>query len=430
MTFAVFQGEQYPKLYGGAAEFWKYHGREIILHGPYETGKTFAVLTKLHALLCKYPKARGLMTRETYADLVNTAVVTYEKKVLTFPPEDVRSGISKFGGEKPQFYDYPNGARLVVAGLDNPGKTLSAEYDFIYVNQAEELDLNTWETLTRAVTGRAGNAPYTQMMGDCNPGSPHHWILNRSQDRKLKLLQQLHEHNPTLFDQQTGQMTEQGKRTMETLDALTGIRYQRGRLGLWVQAEGIIYDNFSPDLNVSEQADYNPDWKTVAWGGDDGYAAGQGPGTEGYHPRVILLAQYTPQGGVNIFAEYVKTNELSERTLDNVLALPYPAPEIAHIDSSAAELRARLWERGIYTIGATHKVSEGIKNVRRLICDGNGMRLLKIHPRCKETIREFLSYRYNPNFTGVQVGEPAPLKMDDHCMDSVRYLCWPLRYAN
>lgn len=431
MTHAIIQDEKHGvKFYGPAREFWAYKGLEVMLSGPYETGKTFAALSKLHALMCKYSHTRGLMTRETYADLVNTAVVTYEKKVLPFTPEDARSGVLKFGGEKPQFYDYPNGARLVVAGLDNPGKTLSAEYDFIYVNQSEEIDLDTWETLTRAVTGRAGNAPYTQIMGDCNPSHPNHWILARQLEGKLKLFEQLHEHNPVLYDQITGELTVQGVKTMATLDALTGIRYLRGRKGKWVQAEGVIYDNFDPTIgqSVTYEAEYNDSY-SVRWGIDDGYVRGQGPGTASYHPRVILFANITPQGFVYVFDEYYATGELSEVSIQNCLDKPYKRPEIGFIDSSAAELKARLWSSGIQTLGATHKVGEGIKNARRFMCDPNGVRMVKIHPRCVNLIRELQSYAYDADSTVSTVGERKPSKIDDHGPDALRYLLWNLRYS-
>ncbi len=427
MTYAVVQSDRYPKLYGGAAEMWGYKGREVILHGPYETGKTFAVLTKLHALLCKYPRSQALAVRATYTSLISSACQTYDNKVLVHPPGHPDCPIEKYGGESPKFYLYPNGSRIWLGGLDNPDKFLSAEFDFVYVNQAEEIDLDSWETLTGRASGRAANAPYTQVLGDCNPGPPGHWILNRNSTGKLKLIQQLHEHNPTLYDQQTGEITERGKVTMDTLDSLTGVRYQRGRLGLWVQAEGVIYDNFDFDKNVSDDAEYNPDWD-VFWGVDDGYSSGAGEGTISYHPRVILLGQVTPTGGLNIFYEYLKTNELSERSIDEVLRLPYREPALAYCDSSAAELRGRIWERGIQTMAATHKVSEGIKNVRRLVCDGKGVRQLKIHSRCKHTIREFQSYRYNENNAGVNAGEPAPMKLDDHCLDALRYMAQRLRY--
>lgn len=239
------------KFYGGAREFWKYKGAEAMLAGPYETGKTLVALTKLHLLLCKYAGARALMARKTYKSLIHSAVVTYETKVLPLPPDDPKSAIQKYGGEKPEFYDYPNGSRLVCAGLDNPDKALSSEYDFIYINQAEETRLDDWEKLVARATGRAGNAPYTQVMGDCNPDMPTHWILHR---RRLKVFEQRHEHNPALYDQTTGEITPRGRATLDALDSLTGLRYKRGRLGLWVAAEGQVYDNFDPEIHVVDEA--------------------------------------------------------------------------------------------------------------------------------------------------------------------------------
>jgi len=161
-----------------------------------------------------------------------------------------------------------------------------------------------------------------------------------------------------------------------------------------------VYDNFSYAENVSEDAEYNPSLP-IAWGVDDGYALGAGKGTESYHPRAFLLAQFTPQGGVNVFAEYYKCLEVEEVSLQTVLEMGYPRPDIAYVDSSAAQLKSRIWHLGIQTIGATHVVTEGIKNVRRLICDGNGVRLLKIHPRCKELINELQSYAYGDSMTSI-----------------------------
>lgn len=184
---------------------------------------------------------------------------------------------------------------------------------------------------------------------------------------------------------------------------------------------GAIYDTFSQD-NVSVLADYNPDLPVV-WGIDDGYVFGEGKGTASYHPRVFLLAQYTANGGLNIFAEYIACGELSEVSIANVRAMGYPDPDVAYIDSSAAELKGRLWSAGIQTFGATHKVDEGIKNVRRLVRDGQNVCLLLIHPRCPDTIDEMQKYRMD-----MQRNPPVPLKIDDHCPSTIRYLANPLRY--
>jgi hypothetical protein len=67
----------------------------------------------------------------------------------------------------------------------------------------------------------------------------------------------------------------------------------------------------------------------------------------------------------------------------------------------------------LYTVGATHTVSEGIKNVRRMLGGGELPSLLHIHPRCTALIREFQSYRYAD--TQAVTGEQRPMKQDDHC---------------
>jgi hypothetical protein len=51
----------------------------------------------------------------------------------------------------------------------------------------EEIRLDDYEKLVGRATGRAGNAPYPQVMGDCNPDAPTHWILNRPRLRRFKL---------------------------------------------------------------------------------------------------------------------------------------------------------------------------------------------------------------------------------------------------
>jgi phage terminase large subunit len=414
-----------PHVRGGCAKLYHNHAPEIILHGPYETGKTFGVLAWFHWLMCQYPNAKGLWIRNVYKDLISSACETYERKVLGGCIDEANSPVKKYGGEKPEKYLYRNGSEIILKGLDRPGGLLSAEFDFIYINQAEEIDLATYEILTGRATGRAGNAPFTQVMGDCNPSFPGHWILERHHDGALELYQQMHEDNPALFDDD-GNITRQGTETMRRLNLMTGARYERGRLGLWTQAEGAVYDNFSLEYNVTTDAEYNPD-KHTYWGCDDGYAHGDGPGSVGFHPRAFVVAQQRGDGGFNVFDEYYQTLTLPEKSIDDFLARGYHKPRLAMVDSSAVELRRRLADKGIMNAGGSHKITDGIKIVRRFICDGNDVRLLKIHPRCKNLIRELQAYRYDDRSSMVDAGEPRPLKVDDHLVDALRYLLYNFR---
>jgi hypothetical protein len=184
---------------------------------------------------------------------------------------------------------------------------------------------------------------------------------------------------------------------------------------------GLIYADWSTD-NISELADYNPDLP-VYWGVDDGYVHGDGIGTRSYHPRVVVFAHVDSAGRVIIFDEYVKTLELSETTIANALAKPYTHPAIAYIDSSAQELKARMWASGIQTVNATHKVDEGIALVRRYIRNGAGERLLLIHPRCQHLIHDMTNYAYDK----LPSGELRPAKVNDNSADSARYLIFGIR---
>lgn len=424
--------------YGAGRAFWGFKGREGILSGPAETGKTLTALHKLDACAWKYKGMRGAILRQTYASMPGTVLETYIKKVLgAWNPElnDGRGGmdndlspVKAYGGEKPQWFDYPTGSRIYIGGMDNPQKALSGERDVIYVNQAEELALEAWEVLISRSTGRAGNMPYAQLIGDCNPDAPTHWIKERQLAGKLTLFESRHEDNPTLWDAARGEWTEQGKISLAALDSMTGVRYLRLRKGIWAAAEGVIYDVWEDgpiDGNVTEEADYIPDGGEVLWAIDDGYVGEYDTSTGGFtansHPRVFLLCQLRENGVLCIFEESYKIKTLSDEHIAHVLAMPYPRPEYATVDKSAAELKARLHAQDIYTRNGPASVEESIKEaMRRVGKDVNGRRTVLVHPRCKHLRREMPAYRRDPD-TG------KPIKAFDHGPDALRYKCWSLR---
>lgn len=196
--------------------------------------------------------------------------------------------------------------------------------------------------------------------------------------------------------------------------------------------DNMVYPNWSTE-NITDAAEYNPEWPVI-WGVDDGYAEGMGKGTLSYHPRVILLMQRSPVGGLNVFAEYVETGVHDYGlTVDAVLSWPYNPPSEIYIDSSAAMFRGAMWAKGFQTVSSTHKVVEGVRNLRRMVggpVEGTETvlpRLIQVHPRCQETIWEFSKYENDPNLKA-PTGELVPIKKNDHTMDALRYAAWSMRY--
>ena len=285
-------------FYGAAKEFSKYTGAEAIIHGPAETGKTISALWKLHLCALKYPNSSIVISRKILSSTYSTVLQTFIKKVVV---DEASWGIRSYGGEKVQWFDYENGSRIWIAGLDKSSKILSAEHDIIYVNQAEEINLSDWETITTRTTGRAGNMPYAQTLGDANPGGSQHWALQR---KPLQLFKSLHVDNPILY--QNGILTEQGKITIARLQSLTGVRRKRLYEGLWVTAEGAVYDMFDASIHakIRDREDF------VSWylAMDEGYT----------NPAVILLVGEDSDGRWHIAEEYYETGKLQEHVVRQV----------------------------------------------------------------------------------------------------------------
>lgn len=382
----------------------------VLLTGSAGGGKSRCAGEKIHAFMLKYPGATGLVLRKAREFVNKSAVPMLWHSVMG----GVKSGIDMLKSDS--LFRYPNGSMLWWGGMKDDDqreaiRSIGQEggLDFVWMEEASAFTNTDFDELLGRMRGTA--APWRQIILTTNPDSPNHWINTRLIKGRLA-----HTYYSSAEDNPANP-----PEYLQTLQLLTGMLKERLVDGKWVLASGAIYDNFSFEENVTEDAEYIPG-KPVIWGVDDGYAMGHGRGSADYHPRVILFAQENGRGGYNIFDEYVKALEQSDATVTNALAMPYKKPERAYVDSSAAELIGRLWGNDIYTIPATHRVTEGIKTVRRMVCDGQGERLIKIHPRCIETIAEFQSYHKADSLLAVS-GEQNPAKVDDHCMDALRYIC-------
>lgn len=418
---------------GAVKTLWQTRDRETMVSGPAETGKTFGCIQYLDALLWKYPGAQAIMARKTQASLVGSALRTYKRVIGDNSP------IRAYGGNSPQWFDYPNGSRLWIAGLDNAQKALSSERDLIYINQAEELTESDWETLTTRCTGRGAVMPYTRMFGDCNPAYPTHWIKAREKSGKLRLLESRHEDNPTLYAE-GGEITEQGRRSLSVLDGLTGTRYLRLRKGLWVQAEGVVYEGFDPARHIIPRIPIPADWPRV-WTVDFGFV----------NPFVWQDWATDPDGRLILVREIYRTQRLVEDHAKDIKRAsgwewkdaegkthppvnPQPRP-VAVICDHDAEDRATLEKHlGLTTRAAVKNVSGGIQAVaaRLKLAGDNKPRLLlfddallEIDPLLLDakspvkTADEFEVYVWDTR-QGMKKGD-QPVKAVDHGMDPLRY---------
>ena len=401
---------------------------EFLLEGAAETGKTIASLNLLDQLARAYKNARMVIVRQFHVDLMSTVLDIWKREFVD-PAGDIRI----FGGESPVFYEYPNNTRIWVAGMDRPGKVLSGALDVVYVNQAEEIKQDGWETLSTRTTGRAGAMTPGILFGDMNPAPKTHWIYAREAAGKLPVYFTTHKDNPRLFDD-SGNPTEYGNATITRLSNLTGVLRARLFEGQRASVAGLVYDGVwdERDGSVTEDAEYVPNGGIVFWAADDGYSAGSAPQSGGRdphtgyyvadsHPRVFLLCQLKADGHLDIFDESYACVRLTDEHIVEVLAKPYPKPDIVAHGPGAAEFRGRLMAAGLLPNQCTAQVEPSIAELRSWLAkDKNGWRRIRVHPRCKQLRGEMTSYVYDP------VAQ-KPVKQFDHGPDAIRGLVWVLR---
>lgn len=382
---------------------------------------------------------RGLICRKTATSLSSTALVTWRNFVAV---ECIQGGdVRYYGGsaEKPPSYQYKNGSEILIGGLDKITKIMSSEYDIIYVQEATELTEDDWESLTSRL--RNWKISFQQMIADCNPSFPTHWLNNRCTKGLTQMLETRHEDNPVLFDN-TGHKTERGKDYIEKLDRLTGVRYERLRQGRWTAAEGMIFEDYSQDqiLDVIPHGPGEPvdragvplSWERI-WSVDFGFT----------NPFVLHWWAEDPDGRLFMYREiYMTHRTVDQHALTAMMQVcpdgrwVEPEPTVIVCDHDA-EGRAVLENTlGMSTSPAHKSVLEGIDSTqKRFRVQPDGRKrifflrtaLVEIDLDLQEagrpisTIDEIPGYVWKLPKDGSTKRE-EPEKKDDHGCDAMRYV--------
>jgi PBSX family phage terminase large subunit len=203
-----------------------------------------------------------------------------------------------------------------------------------------------------------------------------------------------------------------------------GMWYDRRIKGLWVSAEGLVYEGWNPEAHVIEPFEIPAEWPRV-FGIDWGFV----------NPFVILFGAIDTDGRLYIYDEYYKTNTLiRDHAKEFYRRINYKDAEgriqkqefswgvADHDAQDNAEIRAF----GINTRPAQKDVLIGLQKVaERLVIRQDGRPRVMIFKNCANVRREVGNYRWQE----LKDGKPAkeePLKIDDHGPDVLRYIVMQL----
>lgn len=261
------------------------------------------------------------------------------------------------------------------------------------------------------------SVPGAKIFANCNPDSPYHWfyteVLANEKILNKKVWHFTLEDNPNLSEEYITSLKSM----------YSGVFYKRFIEGLWVVAEGMIYDMFSVERHVKHvpvEQWHNPSntfivacdcgtstvasWSFIVRFPDGRYHKV----AEFYYDAQANKVQLSDAQLVIRFQQWLDQIFPANSTLKYSIACVY-------VDPAAASWKAALREHGYVVYDADNNVVNGIRVVASLLDTDK----YTMDPSCVNTIKEYSSYSWDP--AAQRVGIDKPIKVHDHSCDSDRY---------
>ena len=260
---------------------------------------------------------------------------------------------------------------------------------------------------------------YARAFADSNPESSNHWLYRE----KIRPYLEGDENVRQVFEYWHFTMKDNANLSdvfIENQEKLYQGAFRARKIdGLWIVADGLVYDTFNPAKHILKHElilekiksnDIIEYFLGIDWGWN--------------HPTACLLL------GVDRNGIYYLIDELyaSKTEADNVICWITEKQKeydrffsFANCDNARPEQNDKLRQQtNLVIYEEKPKVEDSIALVRGLI---NYDRLM-ISNKCKSSLNEFETYRYPSETERAKSGydnADLPLKLNDDCMDALRY---------
>lgn len=234
---------------------------------------------------------------------------------------------------------------------------------------------------------------------NCNPEHPQHWFheewVRKAAEKNCLYLHFTMRDNPSL-----------SPAVLARYESLySGAFYERFVEGKWVAAQGLVYPMFGAHLIGDAPQGCTEYYLSCDYGTVNPFSCGLWGECGGVWRRLREYYYDARKEGRQ------KTDEEYYAEVES-LAGGLPVRAVI-VDPSAASFLTCIRRHGKYrAVPARNEVLDGIRRVSGALQSGK----LRFAPACRDTIREFGLYRWDPRAAG-----DAPRKEHDHAMDDIRY---------
>lgn len=395
----------------------------LLLTGPSGGGKSACAAEKLHLYCMKYPGATALALRKTRESTRNSIVSFFQESVFGNDPR-IRHKPSDYR------FEYPNGSVIIYGGMKDKAQQENLKsvgkrggVDIAWMEEATGFTSEDFDAVMARMRGNRGD--FKQVILTTNPDSPYHWIKQRLigddvvdhsgnvkayRGRGAMVVESRPEDNPANTPDY-----------IEFLKSMAGVMYQRLYLGLWVQADGMVYSEWDNRSHICKRFDIPDSWRRFITF-DFGYSP---------DPFVAQFWAYSEDKKMYLTDEIYFTNRLVEDhcvTIKEVMGDDHYEAFICDHDKQERMILEK--NLGVSTMLANKSIMKGIQATKkRLKKDRDGVPGLMIFegstweedPLLRKAhqpigaYQEIYHYVWNPKKTD------TPVDKFNHGMDAMRY---------
>ena len=306
---------------------------------------------------------------------------------------------------------------LVAGGgdSDSAASIQGGTWDFWYANELPQHHYNFYNMALSRLTPE-----YARAFADSNPESSNHWLYQE----KIKPYLEGDKRVRDVFEYWHFTMKD-NKNLSETFIKNQEKLYQgafkaRKIDGLWIIAEGLVYDTFNRGKHIISAQLLNEKIRKneimeyflgIDWGWN--------------HPTACLLLGADKSGTYYVIDELYSSKTEADKVVSWIETKQKEYGRFfsfANCDNARPEQNDKLRQQtNLIIYEEKPKVEDSIALVRGLI---NYDKLI-VCDNCISTLNEFETYRYPPEaevkHNSTNINADLPLKINDDCMDALRY---------
>lgn len=286
-----------------------------------------------------------------------------------------------------QIIEIPNKNNFIFfRGLDDPEKIKSAEFNYIWIEEATEFSLEDFQQLKLRLRRATNTKNMMFLTFNPVPSWIEEYFFKDRKENDVNMIKLTYKDNPFL-DKEYKIILEQLREQNQTM-------YKIYTLGEFAIPEHIIYSNYQIVDSIPNEFD------EIIYGIDFGYN----------NPTVVLKI------GIKddvfwIIDEIYETHLTNQDLIQKLKSFVHSKNAFIFCDSAEPQRIQEIKRAGFNALPAFKDVKLGIDIVQR--------QKINIFRSCVNVLKEIKLYQWKQNSQGNILDEPV--KFNDHAMDAMRY---------